>query len=483
MMMFEPKRIHPVGMILSFVNMIKSYIIPAIIFFFVSSNESFNLYIIIGGSLLILFVVVTSILEWWKFTYIIEGGQLRIEHGIFVKKKRYIPIERIQTINISAGVIQQIFRLVKLQIETAGSGMEAEVSLTAIKKLEADRIQEEISKYKQLSKLSIGEDEQEEVLLHQPTYKMTTKDLLVAASTSSGIGVIISAVAAFVSQFDEFIPYDQIINRFDFLTNASITLYAILIFIAFFIAWILSIIGVVLKYAYFTVIKGEEELKISRGIFEKRQINIPTKRIQAIQIVQNPLRQLLGYTTIYIESAGGNSGDEGLSTILFPVVPKKNVEQLLLEFLPDFKQQSDLHRLPKRSMIRYCFRKTIPAIIVMIPVAYFLQPWGYVSIILLPVAAWWGYASYKDAGWNYHGDQLNIVFRIISKTHVLVNRKRLQSVKSKTTYFQKRVSLETFECTIKSGLLGRNFTVKDLDQQDVEKIINWYSYEESKKAN
>ena len=480
MMMFEPKRIHPVGMILSFVNMIKSYIIPAIIFFFVSSNESFNLYIIIGGCLLILFVVVTSILEWWKFTYIIEDGELRIEHGIFVKKKRYIPIERIQTINVSAGVIQQIFRLVKLQIETAGSGMEAEVSLTAIKKQEADRIQEEISKHKQLSKLSITEDEQEEVLLDQPTYKMTTKDLLVAASTSSGIGVIISAVAAFVSQFDEFIPYDQVIDRFDFLTNASITLYAILIFIAFFIAWILSIIGVVLKYAYFTVIKAEEELKISRGIFEKRQITIPTKRIQAIQIVQNPLRQLLGYTTIYIESAGGNSGDEGLSTILFPVVPKRNVEQLLLEFLPDFKQQSDLHRLPKRSMIRYCFRKTIPALFVMIPVAYFLQPWGYVSIILLPVAAWWGYATYKDAGWNYHGDQLNIVFRIISKTHVLVNRNRLQSVKSKTTYFQKRVSLQTFECTIKSGLLGRNFTVKDLDQQDVEKIINWYSYEKSK---
>lgn len=479
-MMFEPKRIHPVGMILSFVKMIKSYIIPAIIFFFVSSNESFNVYVIVGGSLLILLVVLTSILEWWKFTYLIKDGELRIEHGVFVKKKRYIPIERIQTINTSAGIIQQIFRLVKLQIETAGSGLEAEVSLTAIKKQEADRIQKEISKYKQLSKSSVAVDEQEEVILDLPTYKMTAKDLLVAASTSSGIGVIISAVAAFVSQFDEFIPFDRIIDRFEFLTNASITLYAILIFIAFFIAWILSIIGVVLKYAYFTVTKGDEELKISRGIFEKRQITIPTKRIQAIQIVQNPLRQLLGYTTIYIESAGGNSGDEGLSTILFPVVPKKNVEQLLVEFLPDFKQQNDLHRLPKRSMLRYCFRKAIPALIVILPVAYFLPPWGYLSIILLPVAAWWGYASYKDAGWNYHGDQLNVVFRVISKTHVLVNRNRLQSMKSKTTYFQKRVALQTFECTIKSGLLGRNFTVKDLDQQDVEEIVNWYSYEKNK---
>lgn len=479
MMMFEPKRIHPVGMILNFVRMIKSYIVPAIIFFFVSSNESFNLYLIVGGSLLILLVMVISILEWWKFTYIIVDGELRIEHGVFVKKKRYIPIERIQTINITAGIIQQIFGLVKVQIETAGSGIEAEGSLTAIKKQEADRIQEEISKYKQLSKSSIAGSEQEEVILDLPNYKMTIKDLLVAASTSSGIGVIISAVAAFVSQFDEFIPYEKIIDRFEFLTNASITLYAILIFIAFFIAWILSIIGVLLKYAYFTVVKGEDEIQISRGIFEKRQITIPAKRIQAIQIVQNPLRQLLGYTTIYIESAGGNSGDEGLSTILFPVVPKKNVDQLLSEFLPDFKQNNDLYRLPKRSMLRYVIRKVIPALIVIIPAAYFLQPWGYLSVILLPIAAWWGYATYKDAGWKYDGSQLNVAFRVISKTHVLVNRNRLQSIKSKTTYFQKRVSLQTFECTIKSGLLGRNFTVKDLEQQDVERIINWYSYEKN----
>lgn len=479
-MMFEPKRIHPVGMILSFARMIKSYIIPAIVFFFVGSNDRFDLYFIIGGCCLALLIVVTSILEWWKFTYWFEDGELRIKHGIFVTKKRYIPIERIQTINISAGIVQQLFRLVKVQVETAGTGIEAEAVLSAIKKQDADKIQEVLAEYKQeIKKPSLIEEDQT-IPQEQTVYKMKTKDLLVAASTSSGIGVIISAVAAFVSQFDELISFEEIFERFEFLTHASFTLYAILVFIGFFIAWILSIIGVLLKYAYFTVVKVEDEIRISRGIFEKSQVSIPLKRIQAIKIVQNPLRQLLGYKTVYIESAGGSAVDEGTSTILFPVVSKHEVSTLMEQFVPLFKQNSRLHRLPIRSKKRYMIRKVLPAIAIILPLIYFFQPWGYSSLILIPICLVWGYYSYKDAGWNIEGDQLQLAFRRVSKTDILVYRNRLQSVKTKTSYFQKKYSLQTFECTIKTGLVGNSFPVKDMDERDTDKIISWYSYETGK---
>jgi putative membrane protein len=474
MMMFEPKRIHPVGVILSFLKIIKSYIIPVILFFFFGNYDRFEFFFIIGIGIVFVLIVIMSFLDWWKFTYCLEEGELRIEYGMFVKKKRYIPIERIQTINISAGIIQQIFRLVKVQIETAGGGMEAEAVLTAIKQQEADRIQKAIAVYKQnLSNLSEDQSVEKQEL---PTYKIEPKDLFVAASTSSGIGVVLSAIVAFLSQFDEFIPYEDIINRFEFLTNASFTIYAVLVFVAFFIAWILSIVGVLLKYAYFTLIKDGEELKISRGIFEKHQVSIPISRIQAIRIVQNPLRQLLGYATVYIESAGGSTENEGSSMILFPIVPKKEISPLLAQYLPLFVNCDILHRLPKRSMIRYMFRKVIPMAVLCIPVTYFLAPWGFFSLILLPIGAYWGYASYKDSGWKLEGNQLQLGFRIVSKTTVLIHRNRLQSIKSKTSYFQKRKLLQTFETSIKSGIGGKHFTVKDIEQKDLEHLVGWYSY-------
>lgn len=473
-MMFEPKRIHPVGVILSFIRIIKSYIIPVVLFYFLGNYDQFEFLFIIGITVIFLLIVIISFLDWWKFTYWLEEGELRIENGVFIKKKRYIPIERIQTINISAGIVQQIFRLVKVQVETAGGGMEAEAVLTAIKQHEAERIQKAIAVYKQESSepCDVPLVETSEI----PTYKIKPKDLLVAASTSSGIGVVLSAIAAFLSQFDEIIPYEDIIHQFEFLENASLTIYAVLIFIAFFIAWVLSVIGVLLKYAYFTLVKEGEELKVSRGIFEKHQVSIPISRIQAIRIVQNPLRQLLGYVTVYIESAGSSVADEGSSMILFPIVPKKEVAPLLSQYLPLFSSDDELHRLPKRSMIKYVSRKVIPLAILCIPAIYFLAPWGFLSLLLLPIGAYWGYSSYKNSGWHLRGHQLQMQFRIFSKTSVLVYRNRIQSMKCKTSYFQKKQSLRTFQISIKSGIGGKQFTVKDIELYDLEHLVGWYSY-------
>ncbi|MBD5011336.1 PH domain-containing protein, partial [Xanthomonas citri pv. citri] len=85
-----------------------------------------------------------SIIKWRRFTYRIEDDEFRIEEGLFVTKKRYISIDRIQTMNTSAGLVQQIFKLVKLQIETAGGGKEAEAVLSAISVEEAERIKEAV---------------------------------------------------------------------------------------------------------------------------------------------------------------------------------------------------------------------------------------------------------------------------------------------------------------------------------------------------
>lgn len=483
MMMFKPKRIHPVGMILSFAKMIKSYIIPAIIFIFVGVEETFNIYFTIGAICLVVIIVIISILEWLKFTYWIEDGEFRIEHGVFVKKKRYIPIERIQTINTSAGIVQQIFRLVKVQIETAGGGLEAEAVLTAISKNEADAIEQALSAHKnQLPEESIVESDVVEKSEH-PTYHIKPKELFVAASTSSGIGVIISAVAAFLSQFEEFIPFEQLLNRFEFLTNASFTLYVILVFLAFFIAWILSIIGVLLKYAFFTVHKVEDDIKISRGIFEKRQISIPIARIQAIRVVQNPLRQLLGYSTVYIESAGGTAGDDGsTSTILFPVISKKEVIELLSIYLPSFKVKEEVHSLPKRSMQRYIIRKCLLSLVVIIPLSSIFFPWGLLSVFLLLVGIYWGYKAFNDTGWSLIDNQLQLTYRFVSKSTILVRKNRIQSISHTKNFFQDKKFLRSFRVSIKSGIVGKSFSIKDMDADDVEKLLSWYSYSPENKT-
>ncbi|UOK58230.1 PH domain-containing protein [Bacillus sp. OVS6] len=193
-MMSEPKRLHPASAILTFFKQLKDGIFPVIVLFFVND---YKIYFFIGLAVILIAMIIYSIISWMKYTYRIEENELRIEFGIFVKKKRYIPIERIQSINESAGIIQQIFGLVKLQLETAGGGAEAEAVLTAVTKEEARRINTALAERKNEmvdpdeAAMTIKEDKT------YLTYKIGVKELLVAASTSSGIGVVLSAAFAF----------------------------------------------------------------------------------------------------------------------------------------------------------------------------------------------------------------------------------------------------------------------------------------------
>lgn len=89
----------------------------------------------------------------------------------------------------------------------------------------------------------------------QSVYRLSVGEPLMAASTSGGIGVIISAVFALFSQIDEVLPMDWLYDRFSFLKHASIGIYAVIIFIGLFIAWLLSIAGMMIKHANFKIEK------------------------------------------------------------------------------------------------------------------------------------------------------------------------------------------------------------------------------------
>src|SRR5699024_12741197 len=71
---------------------------------------------------LAIILMVSSILSWFRFTYRVEAGELRIEQGVFIRKKRYISLNRIHKMDISANLIHRLMHLVKVQVDTASSG-------------------------------------------------------------------------------------------------------------------------------------------------------------------------------------------------------------------------------------------------------------------------------------------------------------------------------------------------------------------------
>lgn len=151
-----------------------------------------------------------------------------------------------------------------------------------------------LAKHKE-STISDGDLQQEEVAKEQrkPLFRMSRKDLFILASTSGGVGVFFSGLAVFVSQFSELIPYETIYNEIIMFIRFGALLIALLVFFTPLVAWIVSVAITFINYYEFTIWVEDQEIIITRGLLEKKKITIPLSRIQAVRIVENPLRQTL----------------------------------------------------------------------------------------------------------------------------------------------------------------------------------------------
>ncbi|OZI10406.1 hypothetical protein CEW92_16990 [Bacillaceae bacterium SAS-127] len=488
--MSEPKRLHPIAAVSNVFKELKNLILPLVLVFFVNNKpkvEFWDYLPMIGMGVLILFLLVSGVVKWLRFAYWVEEGELRIEYGLFVKKKRYIPIERIQSLDISEGILQQMFGLVKLTIETAGSSdpTKSEAELTAITKEEATALKEMISREKHRSNAEIEQLEETEEVQEttKVVYKAKLSELLLLAATSGGVGVVISAVVAFLSQFDELIPYEKVFEEASRFIEYGVFFISIVVFVILFIAWVISVILTLLKYQDFTLEMNDEHIVIQRGLLEKRQITIPFSRIQGITIVENPLRQLAGYCSVQLESAGGAApAEEGASIILLPMIKKESAIYLLKDIFPNYSFHDQFCPAPKKARGRYVLRTSYYVILPIIGVSWYFWPNGLWSSALLLFAVVYGMSCYRAAGWLLTEDQLTIRYRRLNRCTVMMKKAYIQSMSLTQTPWQKKKELASFSAVIKSGAVGKKAKMIDASIADAHSVYQWYKRDDKNKC-
>ncbi|PWA07599.1 hypothetical protein DCC39_16540 [Pueribacillus theae] len=477
-MMFERQHQHPALILLSLIQSLKEMLIP-IIFLIYSAlkDDTSQWWPLIGFFALILFVLTSSFLRWLRFYYDVTEREVRIEYGIFTRKRRYIPFERIQTINLTQGIIHRMFGLVKLQIETAGSGDEPEAQLQALSRDKAERLREWIRAQKEKSNIDafIEEKDKKEQLNEEIDYefKLSKKTLIIAASTSGGFGVLFSFIGALFTQIDNLLPENFFSGMLDALISLSIFFIVIAIFFVALIAWLVSIVNTVFKFGGFVLKKKRDELQIERGILEKRQVTIPINKVQAVRIEEGLFRQPFQLAAIYVDIAGESGSESDLSTVINPLIHKKDVMAFLNHVLPTFAQEIPFQSVPKRSRRRYIIRSTwfyIP----LIGAAFWFLPkqFAIASLLLLLFGIVSGWLKHRDAGWFLKERTIGVRFRRWGRTTVLTHKKRIQSFEKDESFLQRRKKLATFHISVLGGLFGNTFTVQDMELEKADDLFH-----------
>ncbi|GGG24963.1 UPF0699 transmembrane protein YdbT [Lysinibacillus alkalisoli] len=483
---------------ISALSILKTFLIPIIVVFFINfgkftlnfNSPNFWSTIFTAGiwGVIIIFTLLAGVIKWWTFFYWFEDGELRVKYGLFVKKKRYISFERIQTLNYHEGIFHRIFGLVKVQVETAGStDGKPEVEFTALTREAADQIEIEMRKAKAKpvtnEETSIEEDTVTEPvpeIVTEAMYKMSLKDLFVLASTSGGIGIIISGLLALLSQASDVIPYEKIYGELAAIAKYGVLIILLTIFVLFILGWVASLILTFLKYYDFKIVIQEEKMIITRGLIEKKRLTIPLNRVQAIKIVENPFRQMFGYATVHLESAGSNNDNNKESVVMFPLIKMHAIEQHITHLFPDYEWQQNYVPAPKKAL-PYYYRIDFFYIVPIIAVAsYFLYPWGLLTLLLIPFTMGLGVWQHRTAAYCINDKQLTLRYRGISRVTFFVQKHRIQSLSSRQSYFQKKNDVMGIHLSVMSGASGAKASIRALDQADVEHILEWYDSEKIK---
>jgi len=494
MMSEQRYKLHWITMIVDAVDTIKIFFFPFLIGAFAGTRslkevggglwyfENLNT-ILIGIGIILL--IVSSIIKWRRFEYWFEEDELRIESGLFVKKKRYIPFDRIQSLDYTEGIFHRPFKLVKVNVETAGgaSASNGEAELTAISKDAAKLLDAELLEAKNRKRAAFGDvDGVSEIGLEEfepnvtSIFKMTTKDLFVLATTSGGIGLILSGAAAFLSQFAEFIPFDSMYTEVSGFIKYGMLIIAIAVFLGFLVVWGISVAMTYLAYYGFSVALDNKDIVITRGLIEKKKATVPLNRVQCVRIIENPFRQLFGYATVVIDNAGGGVG-EGGTINLFPLIKKSAINEALKEIFPELILEVPTSKLPNRAK-RYYYRIHF---IWMLPIigtlSYFFYPYGLWSLLIIPIIVLFGLWRHHSAAYGLFGNQLTMQFRKFSLNTAYLMKNRIQSMEIKQNYFQQKKGVATVSAHVKSGLGKFNSQVKHMEESEAERLLEWYEPE------
>ncbi|WP_042397749.1 PH domain-containing protein [Geomicrobium sp. JCM 19037] len=106
--MTDGKRMHWAAVVIMVLSGLKSFIIPIIIAFFIGGTGFPGLFALIIIPAILLISGGYSFLYWFMYRYRVEDRELHIRQGVLIKKQRYIQRSRVQSFDMSAGLLQRL---------------------------------------------------------------------------------------------------------------------------------------------------------------------------------------------------------------------------------------------------------------------------------------------------------------------------------------------------------------------------------------
>jgi putative membrane protein len=439
--------------------------------------------------------------EWFVFRYRVEDDDLFIDSGVLSRRRRVIPLARIQNIDLEQGFLERIVGVAELRMETASGGDQAEASLAVLGIAEARSLQADLLRRRAEARAGGGHpgtiaggdrgagvgavpgvDPAAAVPPRRELLRLSLSDLAVAGATSNEAGLIAAALATLLEVADDMVGLDPLAPWLEstverglqvgVLGTVVVVAAVALGFVVF--GWLLSIVVAVVRYHGFTLSRAGDELKRSYGLLSRHHSTVPLERVQAVRIEQTLLRRPLGLVTLKIETAGAGPRrrrGEGVSAEAFvPIARRSQVGPLLREVFEDARFDGvPLRPVSPLARRRTFFRLAVPAVVAAAGLAWALGS-AWLGLLALIVPAWlYAHADYRSRAWGSPGRYVLVRSGVFTRVNWVVPERKIQTLQLRETPFQRRLGLGSLVIDTAAG--GRVARVADMTEDSARSLL------------
>ncbi|WP_458206573.1 PH domain-containing protein [Haladaptatus sp. NG-SE-30] len=427
-----------------------------------------SLDIVVVGALVVIGLLATVGWEYayyQRFEYVLTNSSLDIDSGVVSRRRREIPLRRVQNVDIRRNVVQRALGIASVSLETAGGG-ETEANLRFVSAEEAKRLQREIQRRKRDGVAGVETDESDETDRQEPEpdllYEISSEELLLlsAISLEPRVFGLVFLIVPFLTD-----AADSLGGMSFFVGLAQILVSAVVL-------WVASAMVTFARYYDFRLTRVDDELRYERGLLQRYDGSIPLDKIQTITFRENPVMRRMGYATLSVETAGyaPGQGPSGGSEAAVPIAVRRRVFELA-HSLESFDDPT-FERPPSRTRRRYVVRYVL-VVAGLTGLAYgfdwvtgLLDRWYavFALAVFAPIA---GHYQWKHRGYFVGDDHVLTRNGFWQRTTHVVPYYRIQTAIQRETIFQRRWRLATVVVDTASsvGLGGQDARAADVDRE------------------
>ena len=235
---------------------------------------------------------ITTLVHYLTLRYRVRAGRLEIKKGLLNREARIIDPARIQNAERVQNVFHKAAGLVEVRLETAGD-IRTEGLLSALTVADADLLMAE------LDALRGRAVRDEDAPAEAPIFTLGPLELI-AHGLSAGRTGMASLLFFGVMEISAVVDPEGSEAAARTLNTPRLVALALL---AISVAWVISAFVSLLRHHRFQLYREPDRLRSEWGLLTRRRVEIPLAKVQLARVEESPLRRLMGFGVLSVETA------------------------------------------------------------------------------------------------------------------------------------------------------------------------------------